>query len=191
MTQLNHSAPRKRIAIFGSANLTGSSEYQDSIEVLGDELAQQDVDIYVGSTTGLIGRFLRGAHREHKNSHIRLVAYGDQRYMNTDDVDELLLKGCYFSRLSVLTSCDLFIVLDGQLGTMAEIMVTWNQLQAKMDFTKKIIIFGQSESHKIHFLLDEFTFSKQAYRDLVYFADSVDDILSAIDAIWSVQSNHC
>jgi predicted Rossmann-fold nucleotide-binding protein len=151
---------RLSVAIFGSANVTGPAEYQAQIEALGGELATKDIDIFVGSTTGLIGRFLQGVHKAQKVSHVKLVAYGDQRYMSINDIDELILKDCYFSRLSFLCECEVFIVLDGQLGTMAETMVTWNRLQANKEFNRKIIIFGDVESTKIKFLLDNFIFSK-------------------------------
>lgn len=168
---------RLSVAIFGSANLTGPGEYQAQIEALGGELATKDIDIFVGATTGLIGRFLQGVHKAQKVCHVNLVAYGDQRYMSINDIDELILKDCYFSRLSVLCECEVFIVLDGQLGTMAETMVTWNRLQANKEFNRKIIIFGDVESSKIKFLLDNFVFSKQAYRELVYFGKDVEDVV--------------
>ena len=174
---------RLSVAIFGSANITGTNLYQAQIEALGRELTKQDIDIFVGSTTGLIGRFLQGVYNAEKVSHINLVAYGDQRYMSDSHIDNLILKECYFTRLSVLCECEVFIVLDGQLGTMAETMVTWNRLQANKEFDRKIIIFGDIESIKIKFLLDNFVFSKQAYRELVYFAKTVEDVMNMTDKI--------
>ncbi|NQZ08380.1 MAG: hypothetical protein HRT35_14585 [Algicola sp.] len=172
---------RLSVAIFGSANVTGTNDYQAQIEALGGELAKKDLDIFVGSTTGLIGRFLEGVHKAQKVSIVNLVAYGDQRYMSDQHIDNLILKECYFTRLSVLCECEVFIVLDGQLGTMAETMVTWNRLQANKEFDRKIIIFGDIESIKIKFLLNNFVFSKQAYRELVYFAKDVEEVMKMTD----------
>ncbi|MFT4928584.1 MAG: putative Rossmann-fold nucleotide-binding protein [Phenylobacterium sp.] len=193
---------RTSISIFGSANLSGSVDYHQQINQLGRTLASLEVDIQLGSTTGLLDCFLQGAHswrnaqtwrtshswkeaqdpnnKLKQSSTINLVMYGDSRYTTTEYIDQLITKPCYFTRLSLLCDADIFIVLDGQLGTMAETIVSWNQLQANQDFDKKIIIFGQQESRKLHFLLESFTFSKPAYQQLVYFADTVEDIIKMI-----------
>ena len=162
----------KKIALFGSANPTDDSHYQQQVTALGKLLAPLSCDIYLGATSGLVGDFIAGVkHYENKQCQLNLVVYGDRRYLDTADVDVVSVKPCYFTRLSVLTDCDVYIVLDGQLGTMAETLVSWNQLQARMAFERKIIVLGHKERKKLAFLLDEFIFSKQAYRDFLYFAD--------------------
>lgn len=179
--------PRPRVAVFGSANLTGQPAYHAQITELGRQLANHRLDIYIGSTTGLINCFLNGltdgksSAENNVNSNTHLVVYGDQRYTSMDNIDTLIHQDDYFSRLSLLCEADIFIVLDGQLGTMAETIVCWNRLQANMDFNRKIIIFGEQEKTKIEFLLDAFVFSKTAYRELVCFADNVMDIVTLME----------
>ena len=63
-------------------------------------------------------------------------------------------------------------------------MVTWNQLQAKMAFERKIIVYGEAERHKLEFLLNEFIFSKQAYRELVEFADDAQHVIACLQQLF-------
>ena len=66
---------------------------------------------------------------------------------------------------------------------MAETMVTWNQLQAKMAFERKIIVYGEAERDKLEFLLQQFVFSKTAYRELVSFADTPQQVSHALQQL--------
>lgn len=171
----------KKIALFGSANPSDNQHYQSEIEKLGRLLAPHDCDIYLGATTGLVGEFIAGVQsNDDKQCSLQLVVYGDRRYLDTNSVDYVTVKPCYFTRLSVLTDCDVYIVLDGQLGTMAETLVSWNQLQARRAFERQIIVFGDNERKKLQFLLEEFIFSKQAYRDFLVFTDDAEQVNSAL-----------
>lgn len=174
----------KKIALFGSANPSDDQHYQSQIEKLGQLLAPLDCDIYLGATTGLVGQFINGVQsNDDKQCSLKLVVYGDRRYLDTSAVDEVTVKPCYFTRLSVLTDCDVYIVLDGQLGTMAETLVSWNQLQARRAFERKIIVYGQNERKKLQFLVEEFIFSKQEYRDFLVFADDAQAVNTALQQV--------
>lgn len=167
----------KKIAFFGSANSSEDQFYQNQVKQLGELLAPLDCEIYLGATTGLVGEFIAGVEsNSDKRCTLQLVVYGDRRYMDTSAVDNVTVKPCYFTRLSVLTDCDVYIVLDGQLGTMVETLVSWNQLQARRAYERKIIVFGEQERKKLQFLLEEFVFSRQAYRDFLVFCDDAEQV---------------
>lgn len=173
---------RCKIAVFGSANHVSDLDYQQQVKQLGTYLSIQDCDLVLGATTGLIGEFIAGVKAApHKACQLQLVIYGDRRYLATDEVDQVMVKPCYFSRLQVLTDCDRYIVLDGQLGTLAEVLVSWNQLQATRAFERKIIVFGTEQTKKLQFLRDELIFSTPAYRDFIDFAQSARQVVDTLD----------
>ena len=171
---------RPTLAVFGSANLCGSTAYRQQITGLGRLLAALDIHLLVGSTTGLLDCLLDGVAQAQGSIPVSLVAYGDRRYMSVDKVDELIHKDCYFSRLNTLCDADGFVVLDGQLGTMAETMVCWNRLQAARDYRRKLVVFGEQEQRKLAFLQQQFTFSRPEYRQMVCFADSPESVVTQL-----------
>jgi len=141
-----------RISIFGSSGNSSSADYSRQLIDLGASLSCYRIEIIVGSTTGVVGEVLEGINNGPKNCKITLVSYGDLRYIDFRKLDQIIQKDDYFSRLRVLCDSDLFITLDGHLGTMAETVVTWNVLQSNMDLRRKILIFGKNEEHKISLL---------------------------------------
>ena len=171
----------KKIAFFGSANPSEDKYYQAQVKTLGKLLAPLGCEIYLGATSGLVGEFIAGVESHlDKQCILQLVVYGDRRYLDTSAVDNVTVKPCYFTRLSVLTDCDVYIVLDGQLGTMVETLVSWNQLQARRAYERKIIVFGEQERKKLKFLVEEFVFSRQAYRDFLVFCDDAEQVYAEL-----------
>ena len=188
----NSSSRRLVLSVFGSANPAFDASYTDAVNVLGSQLADLPLDIQMGATSGLMGEFVRGIHQQQqRQAHTCLVVYDDKRYLSDVVTDELCIKDSYFSRLERLCGADVFLVFDGQLGTMAETMVVWNRLQATREFRSKIMVFGHHEQQKIGFLRDRLVFSRPEYRQFIHLVDSGDAVIAQIRATQSTFLRDC
>lgn len=171
------------ISIFGSSGHPDDVDYYHQLVKLGVFLSDHNIEINVGSTTGVVGAVLEGVNKGCNNCNVRLISYGDQRYIDGGDYDKLVVKDDYFSRLKLLCESDVFIILDGHLGTMAETMVAWNLMQSQKEFDKKILVFGKNEEKKIRYLSNELSFSNKEYLNVIEVASNVSEIIDMAGAL--------
>lgn len=166
-----------RISIFGSSGSSRSCDYSCQLIGLGVLLSDYRIEVIVGSTTGVVGFVLDGIKKGKRNCIVKLISYGDPRYIDSGSYDQLVVKEDYFSRLKYLCESDAFISLDGHLGTMAETIVAWNVLQSKMETKKKIFVFWENKENKVKLLRNQLSHLKNEYLNIVVFTSSAREII--------------
>ena len=133
------------ITVFGGSKpLPGSNAYQDALR-LGALLASGDFAVQTGGYIGTMEAISRGAAEA--GGHVVGVTCDEieswrpvapNRWVREE-------KRCHSlrERLFVLIdSCDAAVALPGGIGTLAEIVMMWAQLQVRPDQPKPLILIG-------------------------------------------------
>jgi len=129
------------VGVYGSARLPSSDpRYQKAIAV-GGALASFGFTVATGGYSGIMEAASKGA-REAGGRVIGYTVSGwdglPANHYVTEQVDSVDL----FDRLRKFSKVDLLIALDGGLGTLAEVAVSWNLLQVGRD-ARPLLLVGQ------------------------------------------------
>lgn len=136
----------KTISVFGGSQpLPGSSAYQDAIR-LGTNLAQAGYTVQTGGYIGTMEAVSRGAAEA--GGHVIGVTCDEiesWRPVSPNQwVKEEKRQPTLRQRLFVLIDeCDGAIALPGGIGTLAEIFLTWAQVQIQPEDRRPIITIGE------------------------------------------------
>lgn len=133
------------VGVYGSARLPETDEhYQFAVEV-GRALAGEGFTVATGGYAGVMEAVSKGARDVGGEVIGYTVTSWDglpaNRYV-THQQDSADL----FERLRKFSEVDLLIALDGGLGTLAEVVVSWNLLQVGSDARPLLMVGEQWES---------------------------------------------
>lgn len=116
------------VAVYGSARIGTDDPRFAAARALGGALAQAGLTVATGGYQGVMAAISRGAHDAGGEVIGYTVSSWDGLPANewvTREVDSADL----FERLRLLSKADLMIALDGGIGTLTEVAVSWNLLQ--------------------------------------------------------------
>ena len=116
------------VAVYGSARIGTDDPRFAAARALGDALAQAGLTVATGGYQGVMAAISRGAHDAGGEVIGYTVSSWDGLPANewvTREVDSADL----FERLRLFSKADLMIALDGGIGTLTEVAVSWNLLQ--------------------------------------------------------------
>lgn len=118
------------VAVFGSARLEpGDAEYEE-IRVLGGLLARAGWTVSTGGYYGAMAAASEGAAGA--GGHVvgvTLARWVDVRSANQWVAEERAAESL-LARLTLLLEADAWVAVAGGMGTLAEVSVAWNLLQA-------------------------------------------------------------
>ena len=156
--KLNKRAIKKRfqVAIFGSARIKkGDSRYKQ-IHRLAKMIAAEGIDIVTGGGPGLMDAASRGHHAGRKNKDTYTVGLTIHLPKEQKESYHLDIKRDFhkFSKRldSFIYLSDVVVVAPGGVGTMLELMYTWQLVQVKYSSNIPIILFGDVWSDFIKWL---------------------------------------
>ncbi len=135
----------KTITVFGGSKpLPRSSAYQDALR-LGSLLASGDFAVQTGGYIGTMEAISRGACEA--GGHVIGVTCDEIESWRPVAPNPWVKeeKRCHSlrERLFVLIdSCDAALALPGGIGTLAEVVMMWAQLQVQPDQPKPLILIG-------------------------------------------------
>jgi uncharacterized protein (TIGR00730 family) len=116
------------VAVYGSARIGNDDPRFAAARALGGALAQAGLTVATGGYQGVMAAISRGAHEAGGEVIGYTVSSWDGLPANewvTREVDSADL----FERLRLFSKADLMIALDGGIGTLTEVAVSWNLLQ--------------------------------------------------------------
>jgi uncharacterized protein (TIGR00730 family) len=129
------------VGVYGSARLTEGHEHYRYALAVGRALAAEGFTVATGGYAGVMEAVSRGAQEAGGYVIGYTVTAWDglppNRYV-TEQRDSADL----FDRLRRFAEVDLLIALDGGLGTLAEVAVSWNLLQVGSD-ARPLLLVGE------------------------------------------------
>jgi len=137
---------RFRVAIFGSARIKkGDSKYK-LIFNLTKAIAAEGIDIVTGGGPGLMDAASRGHHAGRKNKKTYTVGLTIHLPKEQKESYHLDIKKDFhkFSKRldNFIHLSNVVVVAPGGVGTMLELMYTWQLVQVKYSCNIPIILFG-------------------------------------------------
>ena len=134
---------RPLVAVFGSSTIReAGSEYREA-EELGRRLAGAGADVITGGYGGAMAACSRGANEAGAHVVGVTVEIFEGRGPVNRWVHERVHTGDLFERLRHITGrADAFIAVSGSVGTMAEILLTWNLLMARARPPAPLVLLG-------------------------------------------------
>ncbi len=125
-------APRRPlVAVFGSSTIREPGPLYDEARALGRLLARAGADVITGGYGGAMEACSRGAHEGGGHVIGVTVEIFERRGPANPWVKERVHTRDLFERLRhILTRADAFIAVSGSVGTLTEVLLTWNLLLA-------------------------------------------------------------
>lgn len=135
------SGRRQRVGILGSARIEPPDPRHASAVEVGRQLGLAGYEILTGGYGGLMAAASEGAAM----TGARIIGLPMRAWPEltvnrwvTDTVE----ADDFFERLRELSRCDALVALDGGVGTLAEVAVTWANLQTDADVTPPLVLVG-------------------------------------------------
>jgi len=134
---------RPLVAVFGSSTIRESGPEYREAEELGLRLAEAGADVITGGYGGAMAACSRGAHEAGAHVVGVTVDLFESRAPVNRWVKERVHTNDLFERLRyIIGRADAFIAVSGSVGTMAEILLTWNLLMAKGHPPAPLVLLG-------------------------------------------------
>jgi uncharacterized protein (TIGR00730 family) len=155
------------VGVYGSARLPETDERYQYAVAVGRALAGEGFIVATGGYAGVMEAVSKGARDVGGEVIGYTVTSWDGLPANRYVTEELDSKDL-FERLRKFSEVDLLIALDGGLGTLAEVVVSWNllqvgsdarpllmvgeQWQALHDYVRKTLIVGEADLNVVRIL---------------------------------------
>jgi uncharacterized protein (TIGR00730 family) len=155
------------VGVYGSARLPETDEHYQYAVAVGRALAGEGFIVATGGYAGVMEAVSKGAREVGGEVIGYTVTSWDGLPANRFVTEEQDSKDL-FERLRKFSEVDLLIALDGGLGTLAEVVVSWNllqvgsdarpllmvgeQWQALHDYVRKTLIVGEADLSVVRIL---------------------------------------
>ena len=155
------------VGVYGSARLPETDEHYQYAVAVGRALAGEGFIVATGGYAGVMEAVSKGARDVGGEVIGYTVTSWDGLPANRYVTEEQDSKDL-FGRLRKFSEVDLLIALDGGLGTLAEVVVSWNllqvgsdarpllmvgeQWQALHDYVRKTLIVGEADLDVVRIL---------------------------------------
>lgn len=140
-----------KICVFGAASPKINSIYVESVERVGEKLAERNHELVFGAgANGLMGAAARGANRKNAKIYGIIPRFFEEENIEAifDECDELIFTDSMRDRKQLMEDmADAFIVVPGGIGTFEELfeILTLKQL-GRHD--KPIVIYDIDNFYK-------------------------------------------
>jgi uncharacterized protein (TIGR00730 family) len=178
---------RFRVVIFGSSRIEKEDENWNLIYDLARKIAEEGMDIVTGGGPGLMdaaseGHFAGDKSQKFDSIGLQIKLPKEQRDAFHLDVKKEFYR--FSNRLdSFIELANLVVVASGGVGTLLELLYTWQLLQVKMIFNIPIILLGEMWSDFINWIkkwpLKNQFLDKQDL-DLLFLADNSETAFNMI-----------
>jgi uncharacterized protein (TIGR00730 family) len=134
---------RPLVAVFGSSTIREAGPEYHEAEELGRRLAAAGADVITGGYGGAMAACSRGAHEAGAHVVGVTVDLFEGRAPMNRWVKERVHTNDLFERLRhIIGRADAFIAVSGSVGTLAEILLTWNLLMGKGHPPAPLVLLG-------------------------------------------------
>jgi uncharacterized protein (TIGR00730 family) len=133
--------PRPLISVFGSSRaLEGDELYTESLR-MGRLLGQNGFDVVTGGYSGVMEAVSRGAHET--GAHVKGITMRPFGETTNAYIREEITTRDFYARLRRLVDqVDGYVVMQGGMGTLAELTFTWQKLWLKMLPERPCVLVG-------------------------------------------------
>lgn len=137
----------KKVAIFGSARTDSESNLYKAVERLGKSIVENGWIVVTGGGPGTMEAANRGAMSA-CNDDRTVCSIAQAIYLPFEDgvnsyVQEYEQHETFYSRLKTFADCDAFIVTPGGVGTLLEMALIYQLIQAQHMDKKPVICVGR------------------------------------------------
>ncbi len=133
------------VGVYGSARLPATDPRYTYAQAVGRALACEGFTVATGGYAGVMEAVSKGA-REVDGQVIGYTVTSWDGLPANQYVTEQIDSSDLFDRLRNFSEVDLLIALDGGLGTLAEVVVSWNLLQVGGDARPLLLVGEQWEA---------------------------------------------
>lgn len=177
----------KRVAIFGSADISNQDEVYRSAYTAAKLLAEQGRHIVNGGGPGVMEAATDGAHAG--GSKVTTITFQPidapffegRSKKNIGDQDTLASN--YVERLNLLMeSADAFVIFRGGTGTLSEWTTVWLMAHIYYGHHKPFILFGSFWHEVVDAIIKHFYIGKEENR-VFRIADTHADLIRAINEL--------
>lgn len=137
---------RKKVAVFGSARVKEDTNLYKASEKLGRQLVEAGYSVVTGGGPGIMSAVNKGALSAKQGNET--VSIAQAIYLPFEDgvnpyVEEYEQHETFYSRLKTFADCDAFLVLPGGVGTLLEMSMIYQLIQAQHMDKKVVICVGR------------------------------------------------
>ena len=159
-------ADERIISVFGSSTAQPDSQVYQDAHTLGRLLAQAGFTVMNGGYFGTMEAVSRGAKEiGGRVIGVTLSLFDKSRPFGNRWLDEEIKKSQYLHRLEhLIVQSDGCIGLEGGIGTLSEVFVTWSLLQVKGMNPKPLILMGDRWRRVLRTLRQESFISENELR---------------------------
>jgi len=182
-----------RVAIFGSARIKKGDRRYKLIHALAKKIAERDIDVVTGGGPGLMDAASRGHHAGRKRGNHSLT-FGltihlprEQREGYHLDIKKEFYR--FSGRLDhfVLLS-NMVVVAPGGVGTLLELLYTWQLVQVKQACNVPIILLGNFWKGFTDWIQEQplkYKYLDKEDLQLLFHARNVRETMTIIDAAFA------
>lgn len=178
-----------RVAIFGSARIKrGDGDYK-KVRALAKEIGRREIDIVTGGGPGLMEAAASGydsGRKNGKNHSLGLLIKLPKEQRTTKHLDIKKQFHVFSHRLDhFMLLSNAVVVAPGGMGTLLELVYSWQLVQVKQICNIPIILFGKQWEELIKWVkkwpLKNGFMSKEDL-DSIFIARTIDEVMGIIDA---------
>jgi uncharacterized protein (TIGR00730 family) len=174
-----------RVTVFGgSSPKPGEPAYQEA-EKLGALLGAAGHTVLTGGYIGTMEAVSRGVAEG--GGHVIGVTCDQIEAWRSVNLNRWVQEEMRFATVrqrldALIDNCDAAIALPGGIGTLAEIAQMWSNLQVGVIPRRPLILVGSGWKALIEqFYLDFNRYVPKMYRQLLYFAETSEDVIGILD----------
>lgn len=170
---------KKTIAVYGSSAVSQDSDVAAQAERIGVLLASSGFRVSNGGYKGVMEACSRGAHNAGGEViGVTCEAFRD-RSPNLYLTEEILTPDLNERITTLMSISDAYVVLDGAIGTFAELFLAWNLVY--MGWDKSLIVVGEPMKKAV-LALQAHTEIDERQMKLIEFSPDVDDAVNRLRA---------
>ena len=172
---------RSIVSVYGSSTRTADdAEYTDACK-LGELLGRAGATVACGGYGGVMEGVSCGASRVGAHVIGYTVVGWNSRVANSYLSEERPCADIYQRLRRLIDDSNALVALGGGLGTVAEVMLAWNNLYLRVIAPRPLIVVGSGWARVIDALSGHLEIGRR-HLDLVTLCDSVDDVVAAPNA---------
>lgn len=131
------------VAVFGSSTMTENEPEYGRVVALGAELARAGMAVMTGGYNGAMAAASRGAREAGGHVIGVTVELFERRGPVNPWVDERVHTPDIYARLRHLVhSADAFVAVNGSIGTLTELFLTWTMLSVSARPPAPLVLMG-------------------------------------------------
>lgn len=178
-----------RVTVFGGSQpKPGEPAYQNAL-YLGRLLAQKEYILLNGGYIGSMEALSRGATEV--GGHVIGVTCDEIEAWRPVKANPWVTEVWHYASLrerifALIENCDAFLALPGGVGTLAEVMLSWNLLLTHILPPRPLILIGAGWRATIEqFIIEQGEFIPQIQRRWISFASDVDSAFQRLQELLS------